>query len=231
MAIIKHQPSILDSMYTIDLLKGEGIPIPSRPGGIAMACLIVVVPLLLALGLTSFYLDGQVVISIEKQQLRKLVAAAENLSAALEKKESLEQEKAQALEMLSDISTSLGGYTQWSQTLAALVASLSDTLVLTRLEARQGTVQRKVPAKDDPARKVDVSVPVRTLKLSVCGRQPGTTLEAVQTFQENLRSSPAIGPLLDTITVSQNAAVMDSQEAVMYELECVFKTRQIVQGN
>jgi hypothetical protein len=231
MAIGNQQSSSVNPMYTIDLLKGEGIPIPACPGGIALACLIVVIPLLLGLGLTSVYLDGQVVISIEKQQLSRLEAATGSLSAAVKRKESLEQEKAQTAGLLSDIKAALGGYTQWSQVLTALVENLSDTLVLTRLEARQDTVRRKIPAQDDPARKVDVSVPVRTLKLSVCGRQAGTALEAVQTFQEKLRSSPAISPVLDTITVSQNTAVMDSQEAVMYELECVLKTGQIVQNN
>jgi hypothetical protein len=231
MAIINHPSSIGNPMYTVDLLKGEGIPIPSRPGGIAMACLIVVLPLLLGLGLISYYMDGQVIVSIEKQQLSRLEATANNLAEALKKKESLEQQKTLAIGRLSDIKSALAGYTQWSNTLGAVVENLSDTLVLTRLEARQDSVRRKVPAQDDPTRKIDVSVPVRTLKLSVAGRQAATALDAVQSLQASLRSSPAIGPMLDTITVSQNTAILDSQEAVFYELECVFKAGQTVQNN
>ncbi len=223
MAIIHHQSSGGGPVYTIDLLKGDGLPIQSRPGGIAMACLIVVIPLLLGLGLASFYLDNRVVISIEKDQLSKLQAAAGTLAEALKRKESLEREKAQAIDVLSEVRTALGGYTQWSQTLATLAENLSDTLVLTRLEAGRNTVRRKVPAQDNPALKVEVSVPVRTLKLCVCGHQAGAALEAVQNLQENLRSSPAIGPMLDTITVSQNTAMLDNREAVMYELECVLR--------
>lgn len=225
MAIINHHSSIVNSMYTIDLLKGEGIPIRSRPGGIALACLIVVVPLLLGLAMTSIYLDGQVVLSIQKQQLSKLEAASEALSKAVTRKDLLDQEKSQASARLCDIKTALDGYTQWSQILATLVESLSDTLVLTRLEARRDTVRVKVPAKEDPARKIEVSVPVRALKLSVCGQQVATASQAVRNLQEELRSSPTLGPLLDTITVSQNTAMLDSQKAVLYELECVFKTR------
>jgi Tfp pilus assembly protein PilN len=231
MTIINHPSSGGNAMYTVDLLKGEGIPIPCRPGGIAMACLIVVLPLLLGLGLTSYYMDGRVIVSIERQQMSKLDAAANNLSAALKKKELLEQQKAQALGRLSDIKAAIDGYTQWSPALAAVVENLPDTLVLTRLEVRQDSVRRRVPAKDDPATKVDVSVPVRTLKLSVAGRQAATALDAVQNLQESLRSSSAIGPMLDTITVSQNTGVLDSQKAVLYELECVFKAGQIVQNN
>lgn len=218
-------------MYTVDLLMGEGIPIRSRPGGIALACLIVVVPLLIGLGMTSFYLDGRIILSIEKQQLSNIESASGVLTQALKRKESLENEKASASGVLSEIKTAVDGYTQWSPTLTSLVESLSDTLVLTRLEANQSTVQRKVPAKDDPTRKVDVSIPTRTLKLCVCGRQAGTALDAVQTLQENLRTSPVIGPILDTITVSQSVSMLDNQEAVMYELECTLKTGPIVRNN
>jgi len=231
MARVKSQSSNFSPLYTVDLLKGEGIPIPARPGGIAMACLIVVIPLLLGLGFTSFYMDGRVVISIEKDQLHKLEAASGALAGALAKKESLERDKTHAANVLTDIKGSLGGYTQWSQILEAVVANLSDTLVLTRVEAKKDIVRRKVAAKDNPAEKVDASMPVRTLKVSVCGRQAGNALEAVQKLQEDLRAAPAIGPLLDTITVSQSATVLDSQEAVMYELECVFKPGPIIQSN
>jgi len=218
-------------MYTVDLLMGEGIPIRSRPGGIALACLIIVTPLLIGLGMTSYYLDGRIILSIERQQLNNIEAASGALTQALKRKESLERERASANSVLSEIKTAVDGYMQWSQPLAALIENLSDNLVLTRLEARQSTVQRKVPAKDDPTRKVDVSVPVRTLKVCVCGQQAGTALDAVQTLQEKLRSSPVIGPMLDTITVSQQMAMLGSEEAVMYELECVLKAGRPVGSN
>ena len=210
-------------MYTIDLLKGEGVPIRSRPGGIAFACLIVVVPFLVGVAGVSFYLDCDVVLSIQRQQLSKLEAGVGALSGALKRKESLEEEKAQAIYLLSDVRTALGGRTQWSPALAALVRSLSDSLILTRLEARQDTMRYKVPAKDDPAKKIEISVPVRGLKITVCGPPMGISSEAVRTLQENLRSSDQIGPMLDTIAVSQNSTKLNGQDAVLYELNCTFK--------
>jgi len=218
-------------MYTVDLLMGEGIPIRSRPGGIALACLIVVVPLLIGLGMTSFFLDGQIILSIERKQLSNIEAASSVLTHVLKKKESLEHEKAAANASLLEIKSAVSGYTQWSQTLAALADNLSDPLVLTRLEANQRMVQRKVPAKDDPNRKVDMSIPVRTLKLCVCGQQAGTALDAVQNLQENLRASPVIGPLLDTVAVAQGVTTLDSQAAVMYELECALKAEPAIRND
>lgn len=218
-------------MYTVDLLLGEGVPIRSRPGGIALACLIVVVPLLVGLAMTSFYLDGRVILSIEKQQLSQIEKASSLLTSAVQKTETLQKERMSANAALSEIKATIGGYMQWSQALAALVENLSDALVLTRVEANRRMVQRKVPAPNDPTRKVDISIPVRTLTLCVCGRQAGTALEAVRTLQESLRSSVVFGPILDTITVSQSRTMLDGQDAVMYELECVLKTGSVARSN
>ena len=210
-------------MYTIDLLKGEGIPIRSRPGGIAFACLIVVVPFLAAAGMTSYYMDNDVVIAIQKQQESRLTMAVQALSSAVQKREALEKEKAEATHTLSEVKTALGEHHQWSPVLASLIESLSDTLVLTRLEARQDTIRAKVPAKDDPTKKIDTNVPVRVLRVCVCGKDKESSAEAVRRLQESLRSAPALGPLLDTITVSQDVTTLDGHEAALYELNCVFK--------
>ncbi|MCU0913573.1 MAG: hypothetical protein MUC88_03290 [Planctomycetes bacterium] len=223
MPIVNRRSSIAHTRYAIDLLRGEGVPIRSRPGGIAFACLVVVVPFLAASGTLSFYLDCQVVIAIQRQQISKLAAAIDALSGAVQKKESMETEKDEANRVLSDVKTALAGRTQWSPILASLVDNLSDTLVLTKVEARQSTTRRQVPAKDDPTRTIDASVPVRELKICVCGQDKQRASEAVRMFQESLRSSPALGPLLDTITVSRDVTTLESREAVLYELSCVFK--------
>lgn len=219
----RSEASRLRGPYTIDLLQGEGLPIRSRPGGIAFACLVVVLPLWAAFGATNVYLDSDVVITIQKQQAGRLATAIEALSSAVRKREALENEKTEATRVLSDVKAALGGRTQWSPTLASLVESLSEALILTKLEARRDTVRIKVPAPDDPTRKIETSVPVRALKISVCGKDKESSAEAVRRVQDNLRSAPAIGPLLDTVTVSQDATTLDGQEAVLYEFNCVFK--------
>jgi hypothetical protein len=223
MTIRNPKAEVRNPAYAIDLLQGEGLPIRSRPGGIAFACLVVVLPLLAAYGAVSVYVDNDVAIAIQKQQANRLAVAVEALSGAVRKKEALESEKTEATRMLSEVKATLGGRNQWSPTLASLVGSLSDTLILTKLEARRDTVRLKVPAPDDPTRKIETSVPVRTMRICVCGKDKESSAEAVRRVQENLRSAPAIGPMLDTVTVSQDTTTLDGQEAVLYELNCVFK--------
>ena len=210
-------------MYSIDLLKGDGIPIRSRPGGIAFACLLVAVPVLMTIGAVTFYMDCNVIIAIKKKQVHRLEAVVETLSDAVQQKETLEREKTEALTLLGDVSTALQEHAQWSNVLTEVVESISDALILTRLEASEDKVRRRVPAKDDPTKRIDVSVPVRTLRIRVCGREKQVSYDAVRDLQDRLRSSAQVGPMLDTITVCQESELLDGAEAVLYELHCTFK--------
>lgn len=210
-------------MYEIDMIKGEGIPIRSRPRGIAFACLVIIVPLLAGLVAASIYCDGEVAISIRQQQLERLEGGIAKLSEALQKKEALEKEQTQIISLLSNVQKGLASHTQWSPILEALVTSTPDVLTLLRLETRMETLQRKVAAKDDPARKIEIGVPARALKIGVGSHDKRGSYDVVRGLREDLQSSPVVGPLLDAVTVSQNAGMLDGQDAVQYELNCTFK--------
>jgi len=210
-------------MYAIDLLGGEGVPIRSRPGGIAFACLVIVVPLIIGIVIVGIHLDRQVTVSIQTQQLARLEGVLGTLSAAVEKKRSLEEQRTVAVDFLTDIKTALSRHTQWSSALTTVIESLPDALVLTKLDARREFVRLKIPAKENPKTTVDVSVPVRTLGIGVCGHDEAMSHRWVRDLQDRLRSSAVLGPRLDAVTVSQESGTLDGEDVVHYELNCVFK--------
>ena len=53
-------------MFTIDLLKGKGVPAKTRPRNIAVGAAVVAVPVIIAIAMFSLYLRNKVVISIQK---------------------------------------------------------------------------------------------------------------------------------------------------------------------
>ena len=56
-------------MFTIDLLKGHGIPIKSKPEGIAIAVATFTVPLVIAIVMFGFCLHTRIIMSIQKQAI------------------------------------------------------------------------------------------------------------------------------------------------------------------
>ena len=210
-------------MFTIDLLKGHGIPLRSGPGGVAIAAVTVAIPIIGAMAMFGLYLHNRIIVSVQQREIVRWEAKIAKLSDAVELQESLEKEKVVYADYLSEVKSSIDRYTQWSPVLATLVENMPNSVVLTDLEVRQHFVKREVPQKDNPEKMIDIDVPARTLRMSVRGRPQYNCDKAVRDFQDRLRSSDFLGPRLENITVSQESDTLEGREIVSYEINCVFK--------
>ncbi len=210
-------------MFTIDLLKGQGIPIKSRPEGIAIAAAIFTVPVIIAIVMFGFYLSNIVAISIQRQKIVNYGAKIAELSGAVKLQKSLEKEKIALSSSLAEVKSSVGRHTQWSPVLVTLVRNMPDSVILTGLELKQRSISKKVPVKDDPKKTTIITVPVRTLRMTVSGSPQSNCDRAVRDFRDSLRSSSLLGPKLQDIKVSQESGMLGDQDVVSYEIDCIFK--------
>ena len=210
-------------MFTIDLLKGQGIPMKSRPGGIAISAVAVAIPVIIAIVMLGIYLNNRIIISVNNRDISRQQAEIDKLSDLVKQLEAIEKEKAACGQCLSEVKSSTDRYAQWSPVLVAVVENMPASVALTRLEVKQRSIKRKVPKKEDPKKTVDIDVPVRTLTMSICASAQSDGDKAVRDFQTRLRSSAFLGPKLENITVSQEAGTLDKQDVVIYEINCIFK--------
>jgi Tfp pilus assembly protein PilN len=210
-------------MFTIDLLKGRGVPAKSRPRNIAVAVVAVVVPVIIAIAMLGFFLHNRIIISIKKNTIGNYETRISGLSDAIEMQKSFEKEKSIYSNCLSEVSSSLDRHTQWSPVLVTLVENMPDSVMLTALDVKQRSTRMKVRQKDDPAKMIDVFVPVRTLQMKVVGRPKTNCDEAIRDFSELLRSSSLLGPKLENIRISQGLGKIKDQEVVSYQIDCIFK--------
>jgi hypothetical protein len=211
-------------MFTIDLLKGQGIPMKSSPGGIAIAGVTVAVPMTMAIIMFGFYLNDRTRVSIKEQEVVRCQAEIDKLSGAVGLQKSLEKEKIIYANCLSEVKSSIGKYIQWSPVLVTIVENMPDSVMLTGLEVKQRSVRKKVPKKDNPEM-IEKSVPVRILQMSVSGSPGYDCDKVVRDFRNHLRSSAFLGPKLENIGVSQESETLEGRDVASYEIECVFKTR------
>ncbi|MCJ7674331.1 MAG: hypothetical protein MUO33_04165 [Sedimentisphaerales bacterium] len=210
-------------MFTIDLLKGQGVPRKSRPVGMVAAVVAVAVPVIAAAAVFSCYLRNAIAISIKKQAVAGYEAKIDKLSDAVKTHRSLESVKGGYTNCLSEVKSSLVNYTQWSDVLAAVVQNLPDAVVLTKLEVIQQHAKKKVPSKDDPKKTIDISVPVKTLKINVAGSPESNCDEAVREFRNRLLRSQSLQQSLAGINVSATSGTLWEQEVISYEIDCNFK--------
>jgi len=210
-------------MFTIDLLKGEAIPIKSRPEGIAIGALTFTVPVIIAIVMFGFYLSNSIAISIEKRDAAKYVKRTDELSDAVKLQKSIEKEKSALSSSLTEVASSISRHTQWSPVLALLAKHMPDSMVLTKLEVKHRSVTKKIPSKADPKKKINVSVPVRTLQINICGSPQSNCDKVVKDFKDSLRFSTLLGPKLEAVKVAQEFNTLDGEDAICYTIDCVFK--------
>jgi len=210
-------------MFTIDLLKGEGLPAKQKAQNMAVGAMAVLVPVVTAIALLGFYLHNRIIISIQTGKLASYREKTEKLSAAVAKQRALEQDKTVYGTCLAEVKTALRQHVQWSPILATVVRDMPESVVLTALEVKNHPVTYKIPKKDEPEKTTDVSMLVPTLQMNVAATAQSDGDRAVRTFRDSLRSSALLGPKLEDITVSQRTDELNGLDVVSYEINCIFK--------
>ncbi len=212
-------------MFTIDLLKGQGRPVRTRPKGIAIFVATFVVPMLVAILMASYYYSNRVVISINNQNVANYTTQIERLADTLKLKESWERDKINLSNCLSDVASSIGTHTQWSPILVSLVQNLPNSAVLNSLEIKQTLINKKASAIADKKDKTtDTSVTVRTLRMRLCGNPNSDFDREIKAFRDRLLASNVIGTKLeDVVIASQTNDTMDGRNIVSYDIDCIFK--------
>jgi len=212
-------------MFTIDLLKGQGVPLKSSPGGIAIAAITIAVPLYVLIMMFGFYMNDITYISVKEQEIVRCQSEIDKLSDAVKLHESLEKEKILYSACLSEVKSSIEKYEQWSPVLVTLVKNMPNSVMLTGLEVRQDSVAKKVPKPDNPQEMVDGSVPINILRMSISGGPQYDCNKEVRDFQDRLQSSDFLGPKLENIVVSRESETLKGRDVASYEIDCVFKPR------
>ena len=210
-------------MFTIDLLKGTGLPEKGRAQSVAFTAIAGAVPVVLAIIMFGFYLHGRIDMAIRSGEINRWKAKTASLAEAIDSQKELEREKGVYSASLGEIGLAMGRHTQWSPILAAIVSNMPESVVLTALEVKQQVVRMSVPGKDDPKKTKDISVPVPTLRMNVAAMPQSDADKDVREFRSKLLASDLLGPRLEDITVSQKADELNELAVVSYEINCLFK--------
>ena len=210
-------------MFTIDLLKGQNLPVRTKPQGVAIFVATFAVPVLVAMFMVGFYIRNEIIISVQEQNISAFEIQTQRLADATKLRESFEQQKSDLNICLADVSSSIHRHIQWSPILVTLVENLPDSVVLTNLEVKKESMKRKGITKVG-SKKADASVVVRTLKLRVSGEPTIECDLEVKNFRDRLRESSFLGPKLEDIVIaSQGHDTLDGRDVVTYDIDCIFK--------
>ena len=210
-------------MFTIDLLNGQAIPPKGKPGGLAIIAMTVVVPIAVAIVMFLVYFNNDVALAVKEKEIARYETEINKNSDAVKINNELQEEKRAYSKYLSEVRSSIGKHTQWSPALATLIENIPDSVILTSLEIEHDLVRKKVPKKDNPKKKVEISIPVRILRVGVTGGDQRDCDRAVKDFMDRLWASASLGPMFENIGHSQESTEEGDRNVISYEISCYFK--------
>jgi len=206
-------------MHTIDLLRGQGIPAKTTLGSVVMVIVMVAIPILAAAGMVDRYIQNKTGIEIKQQAIEKEQATIEEFADAVKFKETLLNQQNNIRSKLSEVSSCLGRYIQWSPVLITLAENMPRGMVMNALKA-DSTVDRprKTGEKDQ---KLTVK---RKLVLDLSGTERSDYGDEIEKYSKRLRSSQELGPKLENIEFSQKPGTTGDINTVSYTMNLIFKS-------
>ena len=212
-----------DARLKIDLLKGKGLPEKTQPHRIAAAAALLTIPLLTLIIMAGMYIVNGIEIKTNKKFIESYNKKISELSDVIEFKNSLDKEKQSINAALSEVASAVKRHTQWSPILSELTDNIPDSMTLTKLTAAQELVKQK-PSDKNTDKTKNITIPKRTLQISLCG-SPGSNSDlAVKQFGDRIRLSKIIGPKIEDIRISQKTDSIEKKEIILYQIDCILKT-------
>ena len=176
-------------MLAIDLLKGQGIPLKTRPAGASLTAIIIAVPMVATIITLGNYVRGEVILRNQKRLLTTIQTEIFKLTDSVKFKQDTERQIEDMNACFVEVDEAILRQIQWSPVLQVIAENMPSSLVLSSLNIKSELKSKDVPRRNDPLKKVSVPFPKRTLYISLYGKQIRGSDEAVLEFLSALNAS------------------------------------------
>jgi len=209
-------------MHTIDLLNGQGIPAKTTLGSIVMIIVIIAVPILAAAWMVDKYIQNKTEIGIKQQTIINEQANIEQYADDVQFKETLLNQQKAIRNKLSEVSSCLDRYIQWSPVLITLSDKMPRGMVMNALKA-ESTIERPRAAGGKESK----ATIKRKLIIDISGTERRNYNDEIERYSRDLKSSPELGPKLENIEFSQKPGSTGDINTVSYTMNLIFKSGTI----
>jgi len=187
-----------------------------------MIVVIIAVPILAAAGMVDRYVQNKTDIEIKQQGIVKEQATIDKLADAVQFKDSLLMQQNAIRSKLSEVSSCLGRYIQWSPVLITLVENMPRGMIMNALKADSTIDRPRVAGGKDIKPTVK-----RTLVLDISGTERRDYGDDIENYSKRLKSSSELGPKLEKIEFSQKPGSTGDINTVSYTMNLIFKSGTI----
>ena len=210
-------------MFAIDLLKGKGLPVKRSPRRMIARAVPFVVPLGLAALWAAGYRSDCALAASRQRAIAENQSVIEAQAKPVKAYQQVQQQTAALTGCLNDIQAGLAFRVQFSDLLAAFVATLPDAVFIEEVDLNRNPLLEK--KKDEASGNVTQHLRIdRKLTLMLCRHESAGNDQLVWDYVDALKQSPVLAPVFTEFKmVSQQQGTADGKPVIFYEIECTLR--------
>ena len=213
-------------MYNIDLLKGQGLPSRANFWLVVATGAAFAVLGLAAIFATGSYLYNRIACAGAEHAITGYESGFGKMAASLKERDALAAQKKEMDCRFAELAYAVDLQTQWSEFLYLVSRNLPKDLIVDRLEVEMSQKRIAAVKRADPKKKTTVSVPIRSVVISMYCEQGCDGDRAVQDFQRSLMESESFRECVSNVVVTaREPGQIDNRDVTTYKLNCLFKTK------
>ena len=214
-------------MFTVDLLKGTGLPLKSSPTRVALCAIPFIVPAIILAVLIVNYTVNSTVLAATNSRLKKVNSMLQQYSEDISSCREIETEISDTKQRLNNVAGAINRHIQCSPIIQSSIKAMPDNIVLDKFKLYRASYRRKVPDKNDPKKLVFVDVIERTILITACGMSQIGADESIHKFIQNLRESENLSTLIKDIKiVAKKDEEVNGSVVPSYEIECLLNSEE-----
>jgi Tfp pilus assembly protein PilN len=210
-------------MFSIDLLKGKGLPQKRDMKKSLLRAVPILIPLLAVSVLAASYQRNSETLQDQRRTLVSNQQQIAQYTRDVMEYNTIEARIKGLEKCIKDISRALSYRIQVSDVLMELVQTLPDSIFIYEMNMNRNAVNEKIQQEGSAEVKQRLVVR-RQLKLVLCGYDAEKSDMAVQDYVSELGKSPLLNGLFVEIKPSaRQQGEVDGRPAIYYEIDCVLR--------
>jgi hypothetical protein len=210
-------------MFSIDLLKGKGLPEKVDLKKSTLKALPILIPVLAVTLFASTYQRDKTLLQDQQRTLstnqRQLELHREDISEYNKMNVKIKDME----KCLDDISKAMSYRVQVSEVFVELVQTLPENIFVYEMELDRSAAQEKIQQPDSDEVKQQLVIR-RKLDLVLCGYDADKSDAAVQEYVNALKQSPLLTEVFAEIKPpARQQGEVDGRAAIYYEIECILR--------
>jgi len=202
------------TVFNIDLLKGQGIPLKTRPVVLAITAGAIAVPLIVAMLMVWSYFYNRVAIPIKEHEIAAYEKKMQTLSDAVKAQQMFYKDRDSINAAVPEAAVAVRKFTAWSPVIQVVAENVPGAMVLNSFAGKYSVVKSQ-QGGDSICREIE---------MGVSGSAKANWDEEVKAFRGRLLENSVLKSRLQDIPVGQQSSRGGEKDSISYDMRMIFKS-------